>query len=79
MIDHPGLQQAVLILALALIGGLSVVASIGIFAQLRAAGRFARRLYRAWRYFTKLRYSWHLAWIKSAWIKSDEITWGRRL
>lgn len=31
------------------------------------AALFAARLARAWRYYRKLNYSWHLAWHKAGW------------
>lgn len=31
----------------------------------RRIGLFARRIVRAWRYWRRLRYSWHLAWHKA--------------
>jgi hypothetical protein len=33
---------------------------------MHALSRFAARFGRAWRYYTRLNYTWHLAWAKAA-------------
>ncbi len=35
------------------------------------AALLARRTIRAWKYYRRLRYSWHLAWHKAGWQTCD--------